>query len=258
MSFKIEIYNPSINRVILDEHNPIYAVPPIRVTGWRNWKLGGRSLQSFDLMTQYPMTGSMPPLLFIDVNYVPQHGSDSSSADWISRLFYTPIGVPGNWSGIHVYTQATGDYVRGKGYPLLTRNISSFFAVVGYGVEPTPGEFGVWIRDANGKIVFNSNSNTAVALASDSRWDYQGRSGGGTERYGYKETWRSKTSAPAGATHCLVVPTTRYRRYNNQGAHVMMRDYRGSPVRNVICGRSGAPVHTPLVWIKPFKPLERW
>lgn len=255
MSFKIEVYNPSINRVILDEHHPLYVIPPLRVSGWRNWRIAGLSAQSFDLITQFPMTGMMPPLLFISLGYVPNHGGDSES-DWISRLFYSPIGYPGHWTGIHVHAQAAR--MSGGYWVLDTRNISSYFSVVAHGVEPRPGEIGVWVRDAQGKIVFNSNSNTAVALESNSRWIYEGRSGGGAERYGYKETWRSQIGAPDGATHCLVVPTQRYRRYNNEGAHVMMVDYRGHPRRHIICGRSGAPVHTPLVWIRPIKPLEWW
>lgn len=294
MSYGILVQNPNINRVILDENHPIYVAPPIRVVGWAKGQSAGgisrgnrgdstgassTTWQEFELRFHYPLTGTMPPLTFIRPDYPPyfavaagrqlygEPDSGYSKDGWQSNILVTPLGGEGYWTGIkvrisarHTATFGPWSYSRPTAEAWIRRvledvpDLSSYFIAVGYGVEPRPGEYGIIVRDADGEVVFNSNSNVAVGVGCDSNWQYINRNGGdGT----YTERWQLSTTPP-GDTYRLVIPTQTYRRYNGETAQVMMWTYKGEMKRLVVGGRSGSPAFTPMMWIRTMKPVERW
>lgn len=246
------------------------------------------SNQDFDLTLKYPLTSIEPPMLFIsqDVSYPPiptykkgpfgQVGNTAwtikagSTEGWLSNSTYTPIGVPGRWTGIRVnllsselvgyspgkYADAiANDQIRAQHNSGLIPNLSSKFIVVGHGVQPQADGYGLTVRGADGKIVFNSDSNIAKAVGAQSRWNYNGRSG---DRYGYEERWSSKSGAPTPTAWVLFSPMQYTRRYNGEISSCALTNVTGTPNRLIVGGRSGSPAHTPILWIEPMKPIERW
>lgn len=242
--------------------------------------------QDFDLTLQYPLTSIEPPMLFIsqDVSYPPLprgnlfYNTDrtawiiksGSTEGWISNSTYTPIGVPGRWTGIRVNLLTSGtvelspgkygdiwaeEEVRAQHQSGLIPNLSSKFIVVGHGVQPQADGYGLTVRGADGKIVFNSDSNIAKAVGAQSRWDYNGRSGG---KGGYEERWSSKSGAPTPTAWVLFSPMQYTRRYNGEISSCALTNVTGTPNRLIVGGRSGSPAHTPILWIEPMKPIERW
>lgn len=294
MGYGILVHNPNINRVILDENHPIYVVPPIQVVGWTKGQSessvtrGSRgeytnasstTWQEFELRFRFPLAGQLPPLTFLrpsfpssyqaGVFYIYGEPESGYSQDgWQSNVSVVPLGGAGYWTGVKVrisarHTATFGAYNQNgrrsaeSWVSLILANVpnlSSYFIAVGYGVEPRPGEYGIIVRNADGEVVFNSNSNVAVGVGCDSNWQYINRNGGdGT----YVERWQLPT-APPNDTYRLVIPTQTYRRYNGETAKVMMRSYKGQMRRLIVGGRSGSPAFTPMMWIRTMKPVERW
>jgi hypothetical protein len=114
---------------------------------------------------------------------------------------------------------------------------------------------GLVARSATGEVVFNSDSNTAVALDCASRWAYLNRIGGDGE---YFERWQLTKGAPSADGYCRAIQNQTYRRYNGETARVCMSNAKGTPMRIIVGGRSGLPYHVPIFWIKPAKPVEYW
>lgn len=265
------VQNPGINRVILDENHPIYVVPPIRVVGWTKGLSassvvrGNRgeyttatatTWQEFELRFRFPLAGQLPPLTFLSPSFPSYFGTSASQiygepgtgysrAGWQSNISVVPLGGAGNWTGVKVRISASdsagfGLYNQGgrtaaerwvSNFLARVPNLSSYFIAVGYGVEPRPGEYGIIVRNANGEVVFNSNSNVALGVGCNSNWQYIDRSGDdGT----YVERWQLPTTPP-NDTYCLVIPAQTYRRYNGETAHVTMRSYKGR-MRRLIVG----------------------
>lgn len=288
MSYGIEVINPGINRVILDENNPVYVIPPIRVSGWRRYRgatswswsrddglLNYEAWQDFDILFKYALTSPTPPLVFIDQKYPSRGGNNvvrfyesSTTGGWLSNIKITPLGTEGAWTGVRVamYSQERIQSARYNGqrwfeqqadYNIqnFTPNLSSHFIAAGYGVSPDVSGYGLVIWDGSGRVVFSSDANTAKALRASSKWLYIDRSGSsGT----YVERWQLDREAPNSNAYVLVTPQQQYRRYNGETAMVGLTDLRGRPRRMIIGGRSGSPAHTPIVWIEPMKPVERW
>lgn len=270
MSFKVEVYNPGINRVILDESNPVYVVPPIRVVNYRyaadefgSWKYSPSGAKwgqwvSFELRFQFPLTGMTPPLLMVKSNHAEavshtyEYSYSVGAGPWPTTFEWWPLGSPGAWAGCYVRFRSNS-YPRSSTFKLP--DMSDHFIAVGYGVEPRPGEYGVWIRDADGRIVFNSNSNTFLGVGCSTNWVYMGRVGYGSG--GYTERYRLPEQVPSDC-YCLVVPTQRYRRYNGEYGYVGMYTYSGYTGMYIHGGRSGTPVLVPMLWGKPIKPVEYW
>lgn len=306
MSYGILVQNPGINRVILDEDNPIYVVPPVRAVGLGKglvrtdsygW-VGDRddfmfqvwTFQEFELRFRFPLTGLLPPLTFIRPTFPASHPamlntdrdpvsiriynevslrSGYGREGWQSNIWVTPLGGKGMWTGVKVRVEGADDWrISGSGSSVRRQqdrfqeavldympDLSQYFLAVGYGVEPRPGDYGILVRNADGEVVFNSNSNTVTAVGCSSRWTYLDRRGGNGS---YVERWRLAGAAVPNDVYRLVVPNQTYRRYNGEEAQVYMYNYKGQPVRHIVGGRSGSPAFTPMMWINPIKPLERW
>lgn len=230
------------------------------------------SRQRFKLVLDYPLTSVEPPLIFISQD-MPRTGlwrvDGGSMYGWMPNTVCTPIGVPGRWTGMSFDARTSGVFVYESGprkyYDRALAevrqkhknppDISRKFILVGHGVKPTANGYGLVVFDASGRVVFNSDSNVANALAATSRWTYTGRSGGSGS---YSERWTASASAPSSKSYVLFSPYQRYRRYNGETAKVGMTEVAGRPRRIIIGGRSGSPAHTPLIWIEPMRPVEYW
>lgn len=227
--------------------------------------------QTFQLDLQYPLTSHDPPMVFISQN-APSIGrwviSASNIHTWMPNTVLTPIGVPGRWTGVRfdififaeVWAHREAYWWREANEVVAYEranapDLSKHFILVGHGVKPTANGYGLVVFDKDGRVVFNSDSNIAKAVASTSRWLYSGRSGGSGY---YEERWVSSVSAPSGNAYVLFSPYQQYRRYNNEMSEVAMTSCKGSPRRIITGGRSGSPAHTPIIWIEPMKPVEYW
>lgn len=267
MTFGLLIENPDINRVILDENHPIYVAPPLRVANYKSWDevfgawkyspSGGKwgQWQQFELRFQFPLTGELPPMLMVSSDHplpVSEGGTTLSNyRPWPATFEAWPLGVPGAWSGFFVRTSHSRlSYGAGR-----LPNLSRYFMVVGYGVEPRPGDYGILVRNADGAVVFNSNSNVVLGIGASSDWRYIERSGTGS--IGYTATYQLPVSIPSDC-YCSVIPTQRYRRYNGEHGEVGMLSYRGHTLRYIWGGRSGTPAFTPMIWARPSRPVEWW
>jgi hypothetical protein len=308
MTFGLRLTNPR-GTVVLDEKNPLYVIPPIRVVGWRcylqaerirsnkqrentyvdrDWELA----QEFELRFSFPLISQMPPLAFVDQKYAAEGyfvdfypGKYQASVPrifrvntvlpegWLSHLRVVPLGVAGRWTGVKVTLMSIEHFrtqhqsvKEGEQEAIMAAqlrdamiaqapNLAKHFIAVGYGVEPRPGAYGLVVRSATGEVVFNSDSNTAVALDCSSRWSYLDRIGGDGE---YFERWQLVKAAPSADAYCRVIQNQTYRRYNGETARVCMSSAKGTPMRIIVGGRSGSPCHTPMIWIKPAKPVEYW
>lgn len=304
MSYGIKVINPGVNRVILDGSSPLYVIPPTRTASrtvgynselslnyneldkwippfgtpvnantYDQWARDNFIIkQTFEVLLEYPLTSTEPPLVFVSQN-IPSAGIWSEMAgnrhSWLANTTFTPIGTPGRWTGMRFEMFATewfnyfhgdaadqrralAEMIRSRG---KTPDLSGYFILVGHGVAPSVNGYGLVVYDSNGRVVFNSNSNVAKAVGASSGWQYLGRSGNSGV---YDERWRLKESAPSPNAYVLFHPHQRCRRYNGEISLVGMSSVKGTPHRIIVGGRSGSPVHTPLMWIEPMKPIERW
>lgn len=243
----IMVVNPEINKVILDGSHPLYVIPAVRTVESisTDWGIGLGGYAYSRVAFRSPLTSQLPPTLFI------RGGTDTPLwGSWASLLTYAPTGRAGLWTGMEVEV-LVGDR---RMFDYMPSDISEGFVVVGHGVEREPGEYGILVRNTSGEIVFNSNSNVVRAVGTESRWRYSGRVGGSGR---YTEFWDLESTIPADC-YRTVVPRQIYRRYNGETATVQMYSYDGRPRRWVIGGRSGSPAFTPMTWIRPMKPPERW
>lgn len=303
MTYGIEVVNPDVNRVILDGNNPVYVIPPIRASAqsvsvydirylpgvfdqppfgivngtgsiWDGYEqLSYAAKLTFTLELQYPLTSKEPPLVFLSQNLTasgPWGINAGLMSGWMPNTVFTPIGVPGRWTGMSFVVKTSGivDYESGpsKYYNRALAearqihgnppDIASKFILVGHGVQPSASNYGLVIKSPDGKIVFNSDSNIAKAVGAQSRWTYLNRSGSGPS--GYNERWQCNSVAPNSNAYVLFTSLQRYRRYNGETSSCAMTDVRGRPRRIILGGRSGSPAHTPILWIEPMKPIERW
>lgn len=295
MSFGFAIYNDANTLIVDEDHPIYIAPNCVVSQSYYTQFVGARYADDFgtyqdmqigvDLTYTFtsPIISIPQPLLFISQSHpayitdgyytrglflwrdrIALHGTNTDNLwggleSWASNIRFIPLGSPGYWTGMKVSLRS---YERGTSwdkYPERTyaavRSVMpdyrNKFLIVGGGGEDG-GDFGIKVWDTSGRVVFNSNSNIVHVTSQDSRWEYFNRSGGGGT---YLELWRSYCSAASASDWALVVPRKTVRRYNGELATVGMASVGGRPFKFVQGGRSGSPVHTPMMYVKTSQPV---
>lgn len=276
MSFGFSVSN-DLGHKVIDENHGLYVVVPARCRPeyYQYYTKTGRNTTTIYEATRTritftrPYRGIAPPLIFMRGNGShPRANSrdwvEDRFASWYNQLYYQLFGGPGNWTGALIQADITWYTFY---YSDITSRSRSFywdlrdnFMVAGTAVDPVAGGYGAVIRDAAGRVVFNSNDNFLEVIDYSNSWDYRGR-----DRYGdkYAERWRCEgLVVPAGnntisTPWVSLIPYTRIRRYNGEEAELWPCNMtRGqAPEVTVISGRSGSPFHLPVITVRPKLPI---
>lgn len=261
-----------LGRRVIDENTPIYHVGECHKVTMSKWTFNAYADYYYGVVDMYyyhkkAYTGSLPPMVFIKTREA-HNGVWDFMNEWYHNLRVKYYGSHNNWTVTLV--RVLVNLGRGTAFPSWwsTWDPRREFIVVGSGTSAASGEFGAFVFDANGRMVFNSNDNFFKFTQYSNNWTLiydqeeievtRALANGTSGSYGKRHHIWASDIAPLSGDWVLVNPTQEFRRYNGEvGFSWNYRILKNFTIyRGLQTGNSGTPVHWPIIIGRPNLPLK--
>lgn len=266
MSYGFLIDN-DIGRRVLDENTPVYHIGECNKVTISKWTFNAYSDYYYGVADMYyyhkkAYTGYLPPMVFIK-SRTAHNGVYTWMAEWYHNMRVKYYGSHNNWTVTLV--RAVVNLGRGTAFPSWWSSWDprKEFIIVGSGTSASSGEFGAFVYDSNGRMVFNSNDNTFKCTQYSNSWSLaydkeeilvsRALANGSSGSYGSRHHIYNSNIGPASGDWVLVNPTQEFRRYNGEVGFSWNDRILSDAViqRGMQTGNSGTPVHWPIIIGRP-------